>query len=114
MSKLSFDFNNTAPTAPEKIEGKDFAGKIRPTLVPPEAIRAIARVREYGAIKYASDDNWKTVPVQYYVDALYRHLLAYIDDPNAKDSESGLPHIEHLLTNAAFLAALQNNSQEKG
>ena len=65
---IEFDAR-TKPTG--KIEGKDYAGKIRPTLVPTEAIRAIANVREYGATKYASDENWKVVPVEYYRDALY-------------------------------------------
>lgn len=107
---IEFDAR-TKPTG--KIEGKDYAGKLRPTLVPTEAIRAIANVREYGATKYASDENWKVVPVEYYRDALYRHLLAYLDDPQAKDKESGLPHMWHLLTNAAFLTALETG-QEKG
>ena len=105
MTQLNF------ATGTGKIEGKDYKGKLRPTLVPPEAIRAIARVREYGATKYASDDNWKKVPVQYYKDALYRHLLAYLDDPTATDAESGLPHIDHLLTNAAFLSALKEQGK---
>ena len=36
-------------------------GKPRPSLVPPEAILAIAEVRAYGTDKYGSSDNWRMV-----------------------------------------------------
>lgn len=85
------------------------AGKIRPTLVPTEAIRAIAVIRGYGNAKYpqGGEDNWKRVEPQRYRDALYRHLLAYVDDPHGVDEESGYPHLWHLITNAAFLCELE-------
>jgi hypothetical protein len=82
-------------------------GKIRPTLVPPEAIEAIAAVRTYGVSKYGSDENWKEVEPERYRDALYRHWLAYLKDPNSKDTESGLPHMWHILCNAAFLCEME-------
>lgn len=97
MTQLNF------ATGTGKIEGKDIAGKLRLTLVPTSTNRSIAKVREYGSVKYGSDDNWKKVPAQYYKDALYRHWLAFLDDPYSVDEESGLLHIEHLLTNASFL-----------
>ena len=37
------------------------AGKIRPTLVPPALIEAVAAVREYGCSKYGDPDNWRRV-----------------------------------------------------
>ena len=83
------------------------AGKIRPTLVPPEAIKAIATVRTYGAAKYGDDENWKIVEPERYRDALFRHWLAYLEDPTALDAESGLPHMWHILCNAAFLCAIE-------
>lgn len=82
-------------------------GKIRPTLVPTEAIRAIAEVREYGVNKYGDSENWKDVEPERYRDALCRHLLDYLDDPTSIDQESGLPHINHILCNAAFLSVLE-------
>ena len=88
-------------------ESKSDGGKIRPTLVPTEIIRAIAKVREYGCEKYGDPENWRRVEPERYRDALYRHLLAYIDDPKSVDEESGLPHLWHLTTNAAFLCALE-------
>ena len=90
-------------------EAKSDAGKIRPTLVPTDAIRAIAKVRMFGVTKYEDPENWRRVEVERYRDALYRHLLAYIDDPKNVDEESGLPHLWHLTTNAAFLYALEED-----
>lgn len=78
------------------------AGKPRPSLVPVSLIRAVTEVREYGARKYGDPDNWKTVEIQRYVDAAYRHWLAYLDG-EAYDPESGLPHLWHLACNIAFL-----------
>lgn len=88
------------------------AGKIRPTLVPTEAIRAIATIRGYGNAKYpkGGENNWKQVEPQRYRDALYRHLLAYVDDPYGVDEESGYPHLWHLITNAAFLCELEKEA----
>ena len=36
-------------------------GKIKPTLVPPQIIRDIAKVREYGCEKYHDPNNWRKV-----------------------------------------------------
>ena len=84
-------------------------GKLRLTLVPTELIRAVARIRMYGNAKYpeGGPDNWKKVEPERYRDALFRHLLAYLDDPDSVDNESGLPHRWHLETNLAFLAELE-------
>lgn len=84
-------------------KAKADAGKIRPTLVPRQIIREIAKVREYGNRKYGSSDNWKDVEPERYRDAMFRHMLAYLDDPKGIDEESGLPHLSHLACNVAFL-----------
>ena len=78
------------------------AGKPQLTLVPPEIIYAIARVREYGVSKYKTVDGWRDVEPQRCRDALYRHWLAYLNGEEC-DEESGLPHLWHLACNAAFL-----------
>lgn len=85
-------------------------GKPKLSLVPTEIIYAIARVREYGCKKYpeGGPNNWKLVEPERYRDAMFRHLLAYIEDPGGLDEESGLPHLWHLGTNCAFLCALEN------
>ena len=85
------------------------AGKIDLTLVPTKAIRDCAIVREYGNKKYGSRDNWKDVSVERYTAALFRHLLAFEDDPHGVDEESGIPHYKHLLCNACFISALMED-----
>jgi hypothetical protein len=83
-------------------------GKLDVTLVPSEAVRAIARVMAFGLAKGYKRDSWKTVEAHRYRAAMYRHLLDYLDDPEHIDEESGLPTIEHILCNAAFLSVLDN------
>ena len=92
-------------------EVKADAGKIRPTLVPRQIIRDIAIVREYGNKKYGSSENWKEVEPERYRDALCRHLLAYLDDPQSVDEESGIRHLKHLATNIAFLCELEKEEE---
>lgn len=90
-------------------EAKADAGKPDPTLVPSALIWAVAATRGYGNMKYPKGGkyNWKRVEPERYRAAMYRHLLAYIDDPYGVDEESGLPHLWHLVTNAAFLCELE-------
>ena len=82
------------------------AGKPRLSLVPPTVIRAIAQIRQYGIDKYHDPNNWKQVESQRYVDALYRHLLAYIEGEEL-DPESGYPHLWHMACNIAFLVDME-------
>lgn len=94
-------------------EAKADTGKPRPTLVPVSAIRAIMAVREYGCQKYHDPDNWRKVDPQRYRDAACRHLLDYLEDHQAKDAESGLPALWHLLCNIAFLVEMERESHGK-
>ena len=87
--------------------GKDTTGKPRLSLVPPGIIEAVGEVRTFGTEKYGAPDNWKTVKPELYVDALMRHLVRYLRDPKAVDEESGLSHLWHLVTNAAFLIEME-------
>ena len=81
------------------------AGKLQLTLVPREIIREIAKVRMYGNAKYpeGGPENWRRVSAQRYRDAMFRHVLAYLDDPEGVDPESGLLHLYHIACNVAFL-----------
>lgn len=85
------------------------AGKLKLSLVPTQIIRDIAEVREYGNNKYpdGGPDNWKNVEIQRYRDALFRHLLAYLDDPHGVDEESGIEHYKHMACNMAFLCEME-------
>lgn len=71
-------------------------------LIPREAMDAMAQVLDYGAKKY-SPNNWKQCDdISRYQDALWRHILAYLDGEEV-DVESGLPHLAHAITNLSFL-----------
>lgn len=90
-------------------EVKADAGKPKPTLVPRQIIWDIAEVREYGNNKYpkGGPDNWKQVDVARYRDAAFRHFLAYLDNPDSVDEESGIKHLKHLACNIAFLCEME-------
>ncbi len=88
-------------------EGKDQSakadkGKLELSLVNPELVKAVAEVRMYGTEKYGDSENWRKVEPKRYVDALYRHLLAYIEGKEV-DEESGLSHLSHMACNISFL-----------
>ena len=95
------------PDQPDQTAKSD-AGKLDLTLVPLRIIWDIAAVREYGNKKYGSPDNWRNVEIQRYRAAAFRHFLAYLDDPQGVDEESGLKHLWHLCTNCAFLCELED------
>lgn len=83
------------------------AGKLQITLVPTRIIEDIAEVRMYGNKKYHDPNNWKQVEIERYRDALCRHLLAYLRDPNSVDEESGIPHYKHMACNMAFICEME-------
>ena len=93
-----------------KQEAKADNGKLRPTLVPPSLVVAVAKVRMFGTAKYGSPENWRKVEPQRYRDALYRHLLAYFSGEK-NDQESGLPHLHHAACNIAFLIEMEGSSK---
>ena len=81
-------------------------GKPRPSLVPQGIIKGMAKVREYGLNKYGDKESWRMVDIDRYVNALYRHVMA-VADGVWLDSESGLPHVDHIAVNAAFIRELR-------
>ena len=87
-------------------QAKADAGKLEIDMVPTQIIRDIAEVRMYGNRKYHDPQNWKTVELRRYRDALYRHWLAYLKGEKC-DQESGLPHLWHLACNASFLIEME-------
>jgi len=84
-------------------------GKTRFDLVDPEFEEGVARVLTFGADKYG-EDNWKTSynteHHEEFVSGCYaslrRHLHS-IRNGEWLDSESGLPHIDHVSCNAMFI-----------
>lgn len=83
---------------------KHDGGKLRLSLVPAEAIEAIGAVMTHGAKKYGKD-SYKKVAPERYRDALMRHICKWLKDPQEIDEDSGLPHLWHIITNAAFFCA---------
>lgn len=92
-------------------DAKFDTGKPKLSLVPCQIIRDIAQVREYGTMKYKDPDNWKNVELTRYIDAFYRHWIAFIDDNNAIDSESGIPHYKHCACNLAFICEMMKGRE---
>lgn len=82
-------------------------GKLQLTLVPTQIIEDIAEVRMYGNKKYGDPDNWKTVEIERFRNAMFRHFIAYLNDPHGVDEESGIPHWKHVVCNAAFISAME-------
>lgn len=94
-------------------QAKHDEGKLQLRLVPPQIIRDIAEVRMYGNAKYGDPDNWKTVEKWRYIDALYRHFLLYLEDPEGVDEESGIKHYKHMACNMAFICAMEKEDESK-
>lgn len=84
------------------------AGKVKPSLLFSGCAKAVAgvlAVLDYGIEKYKVPNSWKNVESaeERYTDAMYRHMLA-LASGETNDPESGLPHIDHIATNAIFLS----------
>ena len=88
-------------------------GKLELSLVNPELVKAVAEVRMYGTEKYGDGENWRKVEPKRYVDALYRHLLAYIEGDEV-DEESGLSHLAHMACNLSFLLDKEYLKEHEG
>lgn len=112
--EVSFDHSLLSRDKEDDQTAKADAGKLPLTMVPREIIRAIAAIRRYGNEKYGDPENWRTVSVERYRDAAFRHWLAYLDDPGGCDAESGLPHLWHLACNVAFLCEQERWHWEDG
>lgn len=81
--------------------------KLPISLVPMFIIKCIAAIRKYGEEKYHAPNNWVLVDKQRYVDAMWRHLIAY-QEGEIYDKESGLPHLWHAACNMAFILEMES------
>lgn len=87
---------------------KQTIGKARISLVPPALVEEVAKVRTWATEnKYTDPENWRQVPEQAFLDALGRHYFAYLNNPAGVDPESGLSHMAHIATNAAFILEMR-------
>lgn len=104
-------FGTGSSSSPSQKAKADY-GKEELTLVPRRIIHDICAIRMYGNKKYpeGGPDNWKQVAIERYRNATFRHFLAYLDDPQGKDKESGFPHLWHLACNIAFLCEMEDKA----
>lgn len=100
------DETDSEPNTPNQ-ECKKDAGKPRVALVPMQILRDVAEVRGWAVDnKYHDPDNWKDVELDRYINAMLRHTIAFVEDMESKDEESGLYHQYHAETNWAFISEL--------
>jgi len=104
----------TSPTEATAGGQKFDSGKDEPGLLLTGCALAVAgmvTVLSFGFKKYKKRGGWKEVPDKdrRYKDALHRHLMA-IERGEVLDPESGLPHIDHVATNAVFLSQIHHES----
>ena len=97
-------------TIRDSAEYRKDVGKPRWELLPLQCLGGMVDVLTFGAGKY-DDDNWKRAMDDLNSDmpdrtfgSLMRHLLRIQEDGlSARDSESLLYHIDHLMCNVLFL-----------
>lgn len=79
------------------------AAKLRPSLLPIEAVVEGIKAMEFGATKYGTH-QWREVDLteEDFLNALERHLIAYKQgEKNASDS--GVSHLGHIIANCGIL-----------
>lgn len=77
--------------------------KYDPTMLTPEMVEAVSRVRMYGAKKYGRN-NFKTTGFKYTrsIAAVLRHVFSILSG-EWLDPESGLPHAAHAIAGLEHL-----------
>lgn len=89
-------------------EGKP---KISMVLEATKAINGCAQVLMKGAEKYERN-NWKKgLALSGVIDSMQRHVASFLEGEDW-DSETGLPHVDHILCNALFLSELFHTKKE--
>lgn len=86
-------------------------GKTEISQLPPAAVRAIATVMMMGEEKYGKHNWRKGLSYTSVCDSLLRHVFAFLDGEDL-DPESGLNHMAHAATNAAFLLQYISDGKE--
>ncbi len=75
------------------------------------ALKDMVAVMEFGANKYERNNWQKGFPKDKLLDSLLRHIDAFYSGEDV-DPESGLPHVGHIMCNAAFLAYHYGSNSE--
>lgn len=81
------------------------------SMLPWPQLRKVARVYSMGAKKY-SKDNWrKGYDWSLSIDSLFRHAEMFASGEDT-DSESGLPHLGHVVFHCLTLMDFMENRRE--
>ena len=91
---------------------KDDAGKPRYSLVPPEALHAVAELMTHGAIKYDDHNYRKGANWNRYFDAAQRHLNAWQRGEDI-DLDSGFNHLDNATCCLMILSSLVKTNTGK-
>ena len=92
---------------------KSDADKLPMMLTMPAINEAVVRARVHGISKYGNKDNWKEVEKERWQNALIRHIMLYIEDPDGVDAESGLTHLTHVAFNVAAILEMEKEESQK-
>ncbi len=90
---------------------KDTNGKDKLRYIPYSALKSIAKVREYGIMKYKDDQGWRQVPEIEFTEAAMRHVGKALSGEDI-DSESGLPHLDHAICSLALAIAVRESKND--
>lgn len=90
---------------------KNDNGKPRISLIPKDAVWAIANGLTYGEKKYGSHNFRKGITYSRLLDATFRHLTAW-EEGEDLDSESGNNHLDHAGASLAMLIFMAHNRQD--
>lgn len=88
------------PQAMRKNEGKPQLSYVLDVM---PALKDMVAVMEFGAGKYERNNWQRGFPKDKLLDSMLRHIDAFYSGEDV-DPESGLPHVGHIMCNAAFLA----------
>lgn len=78
------------------------------TLIPPQALIALAEVVKYGEDKYKGsrdNPNYRKIPIESHLNHAMNHIVQYLNNDNTED------HLAHAMTRLVFCVALEREKE---